>query len=246
VRSADVLRALGPIDARSIARDSLLGWLVLLVPLLGLLVRWGTPRVDAWTRADFGVSIAPYHPLVMSYFVVLLVPMMVGTVIGFLLLDERDDDTLTALLVTPLSPDAYLRYRIGAPLLASVGLAVLAFHIAGLTPLPALPLLGVVVVAALEGPLLALFLAAYAADKVQGFALMKGIGAVVLAPVAAYWVATPWQYLAGLVPSYWPIKAFWLAVEGEASAWLFLGIGLAVHLALLVFLRSRFRRALYR
>lgn len=241
-----MLKALGPIDAKSVARDSLLAWLVLLIPLLGLLLRWGVPPVEAWAISEFDFSLAPYRPLLMSYFVVLLCPMMVGLVVGFLLLEERDGQTLTALLVTPLSLPAYLRYRIGLPLLVAVALTFLAFAIAGLVSVPVLPLLGVVAVAALEAPLIALLLAGFAADKVQGFALVKGLGTVLLAPVLAWFVDPPWQYLAGVVPTYWPIKAFWLAQAGAPGAWEHLGVGLLAHAALLWLLLARFRRVVHR
>jgi fluoroquinolone transport system permease protein len=47
----------------------------------------------------------------------LTAPGMVGMVIGFLLLDERDARTLTALRTTPLSMRRYLGYRVALPLL---------------------------------------------------------------------------------------------------------------------------------
>ena len=50
-------------------------------------------------------------------FLPLMVAGMVGTVVGFLLLDQRDDQTMTALLVTPLSLGDYLRYRMTLPML---------------------------------------------------------------------------------------------------------------------------------
>ncbi|HYO78826.1 MAG TPA: hypothetical protein VE010_20360 [Thermoanaerobaculia bacterium] len=40
-------------------------------------------------------------------------------VIGFLLLDERDDGILLAVAVTPVEPRAYVGYRIAASLLAA-------------------------------------------------------------------------------------------------------------------------------
>lgn len=42
--------------------------------------------------------------------------MVFGVVTGFLLLDERDDRTLTALQVTPLPLRAYIFYRVTVPI----------------------------------------------------------------------------------------------------------------------------------
>ena len=43
-----VIRSLGPIDARSIARDSMLLWLVILTPGMGLLFRFAVPLITVW------------------------------------------------------------------------------------------------------------------------------------------------------------------------------------------------------
>ena len=51
----------------------------------------------------------PYYTLVMS-FVGVSATGIVGTVIGFVLLDQRDDQTLPALLVTPMSLGDDVRY----------------------------------------------------------------------------------------------------------------------------------------
>ncbi len=246
MRGLTVLKALGPIDARSVQRDSLLAWLVAMPLVVGLLVRWGAPAVAAWLVRDFGFDLTRYYTLLMSYFIVLQVPMITGLVIGFLMIEERDDRTLTALLVTPLPLGDYLRYRIGWPLLLGAALTGVSFWIAGLVTLPWGWLLAIVGLAALEAPLMSLFLFGFAADKVQAFAFVKGVGAVLLAPVAAWFVPEPWQLLAGLVPSYWPIKAFWLVSEARTGgALLVLAAGLVVHLSLLWALLHRFRTVLH-
>jgi hypothetical protein len=39
--------------------------------------------------------------MLLSFFFVLQIPLLFGLLVGLLVLDERDDDTLTALRVTP-------------------------------------------------------------------------------------------------------------------------------------------------
>lgn len=246
MRAVQVLRALGPVDARSIRRDSLLAWMTAVPLLLGVLVRWLLPRMDALLAARFGFDLVPYHHLVASYFFILLVPMTVGLVVGFLLLDERDDDTLSALLVTPLTPTAYLLYRLGLPVLVGTAMTAAAIAIAGLVTVGWLPLVLVLLLSAVETPVMSLFLAAFAENKVQGFALVKGLGAVLLAPVVAWFVPMPWQLLAGIVPSYWPLRAYWSAASPGPDFWLFLAAGFATHGLLLAWLLRRFQRVLHR
>jgi fluoroquinolone transport system permease protein len=174
--------------------------------------------------------------------------MIVGMVVGFLLLDERDDRTLDALLVTPLSPRAYLLYRLALPVVLGTGTTAAAVAIAGLVTVGWVPLLAVLLLAAIETPVMSLFLAGFAENKVQGFALVKGLGAVLLAPVVAWFVEMPWQLLAGAVPSYWPLRAYWSAGSQGIGRefWLVLAAGFAYHALLVILLLRRFERVVRR
>jgi len=211
------LRALGTVDARSIARDSLLRWMVVLAPAIGLFFRFGVPRIDGTLERELGFDLTPYFPLLMS-FLPLIAAGMAGTVAGFLLLDQRDDQTLTAILVTPLRLGGYLRYRLTGVILLSAALGAIMVPLAGLSDTTLLQLVVSAVVAAPLAPIYALFLGTFAANKVQGFALAKAIGVVFVPCVAAYFVAGPWQSAFGILPHYWPLKVFWLFDEGATAA----------------------------
>lgn len=211
------LRALGMIDAHSIARDSLLRWMIVLAPAIGLVIRFGGPQIDDTLERELGFDLTPYFPLLMS-FLPLVAAGMAGTVAGFLLLDQREDRTLTAILVTPLRLGGYLRYRLTAVILVSAALGAIMVPLAGLSETTWLQLVLSAAVAAPLAPIYALFLGAFAANRVQGFALAKAIGVVVVPCVAAYFVAGPWQSAFGLLPHYWPLKVFWLFDERATAA----------------------------
>jgi fluoroquinolone transport system permease protein len=246
MKALDALRVLGPIDAKSTLRDPLLGWMIALPLLLGVGVRFAVPAFATWTRSEFDFALEPYFPLIESYALLLTMPLLAGLVVGFLLLDERDDDTLTALLVTPLSLRAYLAYRITIPLVACVGMSLLAIELANVSALPWRRLVPILLVNGLGGPLLTLFLATFAENKVQGFALLKAFQATLLAPVLAYFVASPLAWAAGIVPAFWPAKAFWIAGQESAPFWSVLLAGALLHLGVLGLLLRRFDRVLHR
>jgi fluoroquinolone transport system permease protein len=98
-------------DRRLVWRDPLLKWVLLLPIGLALLFRILIPQAQPALLSATGVDIAPYYPLIMAGYL-MNAPGIVGMVIGFLLLDERDARTLTALRVTPVSIPRYLAYRI--------------------------------------------------------------------------------------------------------------------------------------
>ena len=243
MKTIKVLKALGPIDARSIVRDPLLRWMIFYPLLITGLIRWGIPLLAERLMRQFQFDLVPYYPLLMS-FVLLMTPMLAGLVIGFLLLDQRDDQTLTALQVTPLSLNGYLVYRITLPILLSLALTLLIFPMAGLVELGFFPLLLAALSAAPLAPFYALSLAAFAANKVQGFALTKALGILLAPPALAYFVQFPWQLLFGLIPLYWPARLLWLLHAGETGAWFYLLFGLLYQFLLLLGLLHRFNQVM--
>jgi fluoroquinolone transport system permease protein len=240
------IRSLGPIDVASVRRDPLLRYMIIMPVFLALLVHFAVGAIGDMLMQRMGFDLAPYYPAIMSYFIVLMIPFLFGVVIGFLLLDEKDADTLTALQVTPLPLGSYVAYRVAIPTLLSVVMTLIAFPITGLSSLSFPEMVLVALSSALLAPAFALFLGAFAQNKVQGFALLKGLGAVLLIPVAGFFVKMPLQLLFGLLPTYWPLKAYWQLDAGQPDFWIYLLIGLVYQAALLALFLRRFSQVMHR
>ncbi|MCA9972587.1 MAG: hypothetical protein KC425_20340 [Anaerolineales bacterium] len=240
-----IVRVMGPVDARGVGRDGLLRWILLLPLALALAARWLLPALLAEMETLLGLALLPYYRPVMGYVLATLAPFMVGFVVGFLLLDQRDDRTLVALQVTPLPLSGYLAYRLALPLLVSVPVTMLVLPVSGLAALTAVQLLLVAVAAAPQAPLLALLLAALAQNKVQGFALLKASSVVMLPPLLAYFLPPPWPLLLGIVPTVWPARLFWALQAGDPAG-LLLAAALAYQGLLLLALARAFRRVMTR
>ena len=241
-----VFRALIYADSRLLWRDPLLGWILALPIGLALLLRPLVPRVQEGLLAGAGFDLTPYHPFVMGGYLMTAAG-MVGMVIGFLFLDERDARTLTALRTTPLSMRQYLTYRVALPLLLGTASTLIGYPLTGLAPLSLATLLPIAILAGFWAPTLALILAIAAPNKVAGFAVAKVMNSVNLLPVVAYFVPRPLQFIAGVFPTYWPMRALWSAAAGESyGAYLVLGTvisGLALVLAAWLLDRRLLRRA---
>jgi fluoroquinolone transport system permease protein len=240
MRAARALRALGPVDGRNLARDPLLRGLCVAPVLLAAVMRWVGPPLVERIGEMFGVDLAPLYPELMGFFLLAFLPLLVGMVVGFLLLDQRDDGTLAALSVTPLPIAAFLGYRLAVPVLASVLLTLGLFPLAGLGGVAPGPLLGAAVATAPLGPMVALFLGAFAANKVQGFAYTKVSGVLLLPPLVAYFAAPEWQWLFWVAPTYWPARGFWTLHGGGSGAAVYLLTGVAYQLLLVALLLRRF------
>ncbi|MEM7352088.1 MAG: hypothetical protein AAF657_14910 [Acidobacteriota bacterium] len=239
------IRGLAPIDAKSVGRDPLLRWMIVMPVVMALLLRLVVAVVTVRLRERYGFDLEPYYALITS-FMSLIGPMMAGVVIGFLLLDQRDDGTLTALQITPVSLQGFLVYRLGVLIVVSILMTMIAVPMVGLVEISPLALLLVAIVAAPLAPIYALILVCFANNKVQGFALMKAVGTLSWPPIIAFFLPSAWQWTMGVVPQFWPVKLFWL-LEADAGGILpYVVVGLVYQALLIVLFLRRYERVLQR
>jgi fluoroquinolone transport system permease protein len=245
MRTLQIFKGLGPLDAKTVGRDSLLRAAIGLPLMIALLTRLAVPILAQQIGAATGFDLPAYQAAIMSGALLLITPTICGLVVGFLLLDQRDDRTLAALQVTPLPLRAYLAYRLAAPLLLSLVMTVVAFPLAGLAGAGMPAVLLAALTAAPFAPLAALGLATFAENKVQGLALLKGCSVLLLAPIAAIFVPAPWQWALGIAPTFWPAQLYQALGAGQPGWWIYLLAGLAYQGLLLAALLRRFQRVMY-
>ncbi|MHB1416025.1 MAG: hypothetical protein ACYC1C_12325 [Chloroflexota bacterium] len=249
-RAPGLLSALGTLarnDVRLFGRDSFLPSLVAISIGMAVLLRFGLPWLADLLAANPGLGLSgpAIYPLLVGYMIVFEAAMIGGMVIAFILLDERDDHTIDALLVTPLPTTYYLAYRVLVAMVIAFAMVMAGVYIVGQALIPFWQLLPIAVVASSMGALAELFLAVYADNKVEGFAQMKILGTTGLLPFAAWFVPQPWDLLVGLFPPYWAVKAYWLAEAGDPNWWIAVLLGAVLMSATLAYFVRRFRRVVY-
>jgi fluoroquinolone transport system permease protein len=238
-------KQLGLNDVRLIGRDQFMLWLAAYPLFNFFILRYVVPWLAIWSETNYQTDIRPYYVLLSSYLLVVLVPMLIGVVAGLLLIEEREDNTLTAMLVTPVSLNQFVGYRLS---LAAGFTFVLLLGFIPLVKIVALPLGSALVLAffaAVSAPVTALLFFSIAQDKVQAFGVLKVLGTLNLVPAVAYAVGEPWQWLFGLHPAYWVAKAFWEAAAGSGYFFLYGFIGFLYNCVLLWFLTQRFHTLAY-
>lgn len=231
-------------DIKMVYRDSLLRWMVFVPFFYAVVLRWLVPIVRDALLDQF--DLAAYYPLLVSYVLVSVPPLLFGMVAGFLLLDERDDDTLTAIRVTPMPLAGYLFYRVLIPLILSFITTLIVIPMAGLTQQSSTHLIIIALHAALEAPIVGLALVCFAENKIQGFAILKVLGTFLLIPLGAFFLQGPWQYVSGIFPHFWPAKTFWIATGNSGSFLACTLVGVLYHIILGWYFLKRFRTVLQR
>lgn len=217
-----LIRNLGPLDARSVLRDPLLRWMIMLPLAFALALRGAIPAILTYTITRFSLKIdlEPHYRPLMSYALLLIAPMLAGVVVGFLLLDLRDDGVLPALRVGPPQLKGYLLYRLALPTLVSIMLTPILFVIAGLPAGSPINLVLASIGAAPTAALYALLLGTIAQNKVQGIALMKLSGLLFILPALSRYLPAIWQFPLALVPTSWSAWLLWALQENAPTAWL--------------------------
>ena len=221
-------------DLRKLSRDFIVIYSVVATLMMVLLVRWFAPRIII---PGLG-PLAPYYPVIVVLIAVVYGPLVYGFISGFMLLDEKDDNVAIALRVLPLPPETFITYRMIISAVGAFVFSTFALVGTGLVPVPAPAVLGAALLIATEGPMLALFLAATAGNKVEGIAILKVLGIPFMLPLLSFFVTAPLHYPLAILPMYWPTSILFLAMEG-AVWWHHFAIGAVVHA---LFLREFVRR----
>lgn len=226
-------------DFKNIIRDPMLCFALAIPLICGGGVRIILPFFAQLLHRELNFNLTAYYDLFMS--ILIMVPaLLYGWICGFLILDERDEQILSYIAVTPVSKRGFLLYRLSIPVLLSIPGSFLVLILSGLTEIKVVPFLPVVLLAALEAPMVSLFLGAFAKNKVEGLALAKGLGVFLLAPILGYFIRSPWTMFAGIAPPYWVSMAFLTGDPARLWYWIYIGAGIVVHAACLLLLLKKF------
>ncbi|MEZ4519869.1 MAG: hypothetical protein R3C44_24575 [Chloroflexota bacterium] len=229
-------------DSRLVTRDSFLLMMAGYVIVIAVVLRFAVPWLTNTLMEAAGFDLVPYYPAIAGWLIVTIGPQIAGTVFGFLLLEEKDAHTLEALMVTPLSLDGFLSYRVLIATVVGFITALVSLLIINLVDLPFYQMVLISVVAGLYAPIAMLFYSTVADNKVEAFALLKITGLLSFLPIAAWFLKVPWQYLAGIFPPFWASKSLWVAADGGGNWWIFLLIGLVESAAVIWWLMRRFQK----
>ncbi|MGA8046402.1 MAG: ABC transporter permease [Dermatophilaceae bacterium] len=148
---------------------------------------------------------------------------------GSSLVEEKEQGTLAALLVSPVRTSEVLlaKWLMGVLLGTAMAVVTLALNRAVAGNWYAVVL--VVIVAAALATVIGLLVGVAARDSAMMFGIVKGMGLFLFAP-ALFYIFPDWpQWIAMLFPLYWIIEPIWeVAVMGEALSSVAFELGVAI------------------
>jgi len=227
-----------PYDFKLLKGDPMM-MLSLMVPfILWALMQFLYPFLEQVVMTQWGMDISPYYRQAGTFFL-MLIPMMMGMVYGFILLDERDAGVITAISVTPTGKSGYLKLRMGIPLLLSFLFIMLFLLLLRLTgSLNLFPLMVVSALISTQSLILLLVLGAFAQNKVMGIAISKGFGILLIGPLLDYGLPAPYNWIGTYSPLFWASRS--LLADSHLTFWLYASITFLYHLLLIWILFRKF------
>lgn len=207
--------------------------------LIGAFFRFGIPAVEQLLREYLKMPqvLSPYY-LLFDLMLLVMTPLMLSFAGVMVMLEELDNGTAKYLMVTPLAKGGYLASRIALPTAVSVPYGFAALTIFGLSKMDVALSLGCAVFAAVVSVIVSMFVVAFAKNKVEGMALIKLSGFLIMGFIVPFFISSPMGYLAGVLPSFWLGR---LAIDGN---WLFALPTLAVSALWMAALYRKFSRKL--
>ncbi|WP_203363728.1 hypothetical protein [Bacillus sp. REN10] len=233
------IKSLMRMDAKQMYRDPMFMLIFFAPCLLIVFTRFGVPFLNEVLERQFNWELTNFHPLIMS-FTMILIPLMTGVITGFMMLDERDESIISYFAVTPLTKTGYFQYRLAIPVTLTILFSTYWFLFSSLDSPSITMMLFLIPMLALEAAIIALFQAAFAANKIEGLALSKGIGLIVFAPLIAYFLKQIWQITGSLIPTFWPAKLYLLGANHFPTFLLLWLIGMMYHGLLFRLLMKKF------
>ncbi len=244
---------LARIDSLVLGRDRLSVTMVVFVVVIALFLRFALPWLDQFLdtagvlpNQSTANRLSDYYPALIACFAVFQGGLFSGAIFGFALIDEKEDRTIKAMLVSPVPFSEYMLYRVVVASLVAYATVVFLLLTVNLAPLALGEVLVIALGASLTGPLATLFYAVYAENKVQAFAIAKFVGIAGWIILIGWFVAEPFQWLFGLFPPFLTSKAYWMALDGNPNWWIVHAIGIATQLGLIALLANRFKTAAYK
>ncbi len=136
-----------------------------------------------------------------------------GVVTAFTLLDDQDDNVLLSLKITPISVRLYVLFKlILSYVLGIISTLLILISVNYLSQADLSHILFMLILAPLQGPLIALLIASVSRNKVEGFVIMKLSGLILMVPIASLFFFDWKEILIYVFPGFWTARIYGMSI----------------------------------
>lgn len=189
-------------DIKQILREPILVIFVFLPVLIFGVLKLGILYLIPYLHTATGFDLSYYTNYILAVSLI-MIPNMLGTVFGFLMLDERDGHITELMVITPIGYTGYIFNRLLLPMLGCIIYTFLGYLILDIYSVPWMQLLLLAFLLGIESLLIGITLFNLADDKVKGVTYAKALSLVTLFALADL-IDEKWvSLLASFFPFYW-------------------------------------------
>lgn len=206
-------------------RDPMMRFMLIYPLLFGLIGRYLLPAIAE--TSDFAIE--PYADFILAV-LALITPLAFGALTGFSVLEDRDDHIINSIRVTPLTFNQFMSFRLIMVFLLTFAACAFVLWFSNISDLAWRDILIVSFLASLSAPLTGLVINIFSRNKIEGFAMMKLLGTIIILPVISLIFTDVKELFFAVVPAFWPAKIISTTIRGEEAMYLsynlYLWIGL--------------------
>lgn len=193
----------------------MMGFMAMYPFIFGLIGRYMLPWIAE--KSDFSIDL--YADLIIVI-LTLMVPISFGALIAFSILEDRDDNILTSVKVTPLSINQFLSFRFFIVLVLAYITTVFVIWFSDIGNIPLKNIFAISLLASLEAPMYGLLINSLSNNKIEGFAVMKGFGIFMIFPIIALFFIDKKELFFSFAPGFWAAKSISSIIRGEGVLYL--------------------------
>lgn len=189
-------------DLKIILRDASLRVIIFVPLLFAVLLRLAPPFYE-----NYFPALIEYRPHILAFFCIITSALM-GFILSFILLDERDQNLFPVFRILPFSFKYFLLIR--GLLIMFIGfissiLLILSTSFIGHS---FTKLLLLSFSCSMVGPSSTFIITSVARNKIEGVTLFKLFNMLLFLPIVGLFVKIPFTYFFGLIPYYWIYNGF--------------------------------------
>jgi len=203
---------------------------MLVYPILfGLIGRYALPAIAE--TSDFAIE--PYADFILAA-LTMITPIAFGALIGFAILEDRDDNIIDSINVTPLSFNQFMSFRLIMVIIFSFAACIFVIWFSDIFALSWGEIIVIAGLTSLSAPVTGLIINIFSRNKIEGFAIMKLMGMIIIIPVISLAFSDAKELFFGIVPAFWPAKMISATVRGDDlvylnyNLYLWIGLGYAL------------------
>lgn len=166
------------------------------------------------------------HYSLIVVFIILATPYIYGALSAFMLLDEREQGSLQAIQVSPITIEYYLGVKVILITGISVITGVILTLFIGLLEITLIEAIIINLLIGLSMPFNLMLINYLARNKVEGFAVVKGTGLLIMLPMLVFYVPKQYNLLLGIIPGYWPAMAIAALAKHSSASMPYWGYGI--------------------